>query len=133
MVWRIFGEFQGKNNAYNVIGDAQAHVNLVQDTITGSVENLYTQPADTNVAYRPLNGQITYNGQINNGEWSGNATSQNLVNPETNQIFTPTNGTTNGVFVTASEKAATEAAGQITLTNSNNEGLVGTVVMQHRP
>lgn len=130
---RFFGEFQSKKNAYDVIGDAKAQVNLVQDRITGNVNNLRAQPADSNLGYQPLNGKITYNGQIQNGEWSGTATSQNLINPETNKVFTPNNSSTNGAFVTATQGAATEAAGQITLTNDTNEGLVGAIMMQHQP
>lgn len=129
----FFGEFQGKKNAYDVIGDAKAQVNLAQDRITGNVDNLSAQPADSNLGYQPLNGKVTFDGKINNDEWTGTANSKNLVNPETNEVFTPNNGTTNGVFITANKEAATEAAGQITLTNGNNEGLVGAVVMQHQP
>ncbi|MFV0431268.1 MAG: hypothetical protein ACK5MJ_03715 [Alphaproteobacteria bacterium] len=129
-----YGEFQGKENAYDILGNAQANLDLTNDKIDGQINNLYSKPADTNLSRHRLNGQMEFSGQIQDGQWSGTALSHDLMNPETGQAFLSTNGTTNGAFISKEhENIASDAAGQVTLTDKDGQGFTGSFVMQHRP
>ncbi len=128
-----YGQFQGENHAYDVYGFAGGNVDLSTQSLSGQVEYLSTSPSLTHIPPQATEGTIFFNGAIKDGEWSGQAHSQGLINPENGQAFKETSGSTEGVFITATEGPATEAAGHITLTDENNKGLVGTINMQHLP
>ncbi len=132
-IWRgqYYGQFQAQKNSYDIFGQTKAKVNLKTQKISGFVDNLSITPALTSIPPLPANGSIYFNGDIKDGQWYGNASSQGILNPETKKAFKETSGHTQGVFITASDNPATEAAGYISLKDTNNKGLIGTINMQH--
>lgn len=129
----FYGEFQGEKHAYDIFGVAGAKVNLTQDRIEGTIDWLTYRPADTTLPVNYLDGSITFDGVINNQEWVGSAQSHGLKNPENGEDFSETTGFSEGVFASPTGGEASQAMGHVTLVDDDNQGLVGTFNMGHKP